>query len=139
MDTARNYAEKAIRHKQNAFSLERLSTQLGFVAQKIDPANKDRSLGSIVSNITLPQEDIESMDQTKLEALMEQFQKAFKDSNVKNEGMQLLDNVYQGSLDQGEIDALIRQIAKEHKLPLRKEIGEAGTNRAGQSTPASND
>ena len=137
LDKARTHAEQAIKYNQDAFSLERLSGQLKAVAQKINPPHVDKTLEGKVRSIPLLQENIDSTDQAKLETLMEQFQEAFKDSKMKNEDLSL-DKVYKGSLDQGEIDALMRQIAQVHNLPLGKKIGEAGTNRVGQSTPPSN-
>ena len=42
---------------------------------------------------------------------------------------QSLDNVYQGALDQKEVDTLVKQVADEHNLDIGKEITTAGTSK----------
>ncbi len=63
---------------------------------------------------------------------MEQFQKAFEDLEVKAADMgQSMENVYQGALDQKEVDTLVKQVADEHNLELGKEMGAAGAGKVG--------
>ena len=137
MDIARIHAEGAIRNKQNSLSLERLGARLEAVADKIGSANMAKNVSEqIARSVPLLQGAIHSMNRLGLGESMEQFQKVFEDLEVKSADMgQSLDNVYQGSLDQGEVDTLMKQIAEEHNLELGKEMGEAGTGKVGQAAP----
>eukprot|EP00826_Nyctotherus_ovalis_P018366 TRINITY_DN1549_c0_g1_i3.p2 TRINITY_DN1549_c0_g1~~TRINITY_DN1549_c0_g1_i3.p2 ORF type:complete len:206 (+),score=56.75 TRINITY_DN1549_c0_g1_i3:1242-1859(+) len=137
LDVARIHAEGAIRNKHNAISLERLSAQLEAVASKIGSASMAKNVSEqIARSVPILQGAIHSMDKVELANSMEHFQKIFEDLEVRSADMgQSLDNVHQGSLDQGEVDTLVKQIAEEQNLQLGKEMGEAGKNRIMQ--PAS--
>ena len=127
-----------MRNKKNAISLERLGAQLEAVADKIASANMAKNVSEqIARSVPLLQGAIHSMDKLGLGKSMEQFQKIFEDLEVKSADMgQSLDNVYQGSLDQDQVETLMKQIAEEHNLELGKEMGEAGTSKIGQGAPA---
>ena len=141
LDIAKIHAESAIKNKQNAISLERLGARLEAVADKIASANAMKNISEQLSrNVPLLQRAIKSMDKLGLGQSMEEFQKIFEDLEVKSEDMgQALDNVHQGSLDQNEVDTLIKQIADEHNLELGKELGSAGTDKIGQENGAKTD
>lgn len=71
---------------------------------------------------------------------MEKFQKLFEDMEVKSADMgQSLDQVYQGSLDQGEVDNLIKQVADEHNIEMDKTMGEAGKGKIAGASEAKTD
>ena len=135
LDIARIHGENAIRNKQTAINLERLSARLEAVADKIASANTMKNVSEqIARSVPLIQGAIKSMDKMGLGQSMEQFQKIFEDLDVKSADMgQALDNVYQGSLDQNEVDNLVKQIAEEHNLEMGKDMGEAGSGKIGQA------
>ncbi len=71
---------------------------------------------------------------------MEKFQKLFEDMEVKSADMgQSLDQVYQGSLNQGDVDNLIKEVADENKIEMDKEMGEAGRGPVGGAKEAKAD
>ena len=138
MDIARIHAESAIRNKQTSINLERLGARLEAVADKIQSAGTMKNVSEqIARSVPLIQGAIQSIDKNGLGQSMEMFQKVFEDMEVKTADMgQALDNVYQGSMDQGEVDTLVKQIAEEHNLELGKEMGEAGSGKVGQANAA---
>lgn len=109
-------------------ALERLSGRLEAVSEKIASAAAVQNVSEQISrSIPLLHGALQSMDKMGLGQSMEQFQKIFEDLDVKTADMgQSLEDVYQGSLDQGAVDNLVKQVADEHNLELGKEMGEPG-------------
>eukprot|EP00831_Metopus_contortus_P081621 TRINITY_DN8624_c0_g1_i6.p1 TRINITY_DN8624_c0_g1~~TRINITY_DN8624_c0_g1_i6.p1 ORF type:complete len:207 (+),score=48.65 TRINITY_DN8624_c0_g1_i6:236-856(+) len=128
LDIARIHAENAIRNKKESINLERLSARMEAVGEKIAAAYRTQTVSeTIAKSVPLLQNALHQMDKIGINQSLDKFQKLFEDLDVKTTDMNsALDDVYQSSIDQSDVDTLVKQVADEHQIELGKEMGEAG-------------
>eukprot|EP00829_Urostomides_striatus_P014127 TRINITY_DN407_c0_g1_i3.p1 TRINITY_DN407_c0_g1~~TRINITY_DN407_c0_g1_i3.p1 ORF type:complete len:135 (-),score=39.98 TRINITY_DN407_c0_g1_i3:77-481(-) len=98
------------------------------VGEKLAAAYRTQQVSSqIARSVPLLQGALRQMNEIGINKSLDTFQKLFEDMDVKAADMgQSLEGVYQGSLDQKEVDTLIQQVADENKIEIGNEMGVAG-------------
>eukprot|EP00911_Craspedida_sp_UC1_P000921 UC1_evm1s701 len=125
VEGARIHAENAIRQKNNGINFLRMSARVDAVAQRVQTAVTMRqvtmSMKGVVRNMD---KAMASMNLEQMSALMDKFEKVFEDIDVQTKVMDgAMGATSQASMPEGQIDALLDQVADEHGLERHMEIG----------------
>ncbi|PKY38709.1 charged multivesicular body protein [Rhizophagus irregularis] len=109
---ARIYASNAIRKKNEALNLLKLSSRIDAVASRIQTAVTMQKVTGSMANV--------------ISAVMDKFEAQFEDIDVQTQYMEgAMGNTTSLSTPQEEVDLLMQQVADEHGLELNHELGEA--------------
>jgi charged multivesicular body protein 1 len=83
MEVAKIHAENAIREKNQALNLLRMSARIDAVAQRVNTAvNMNTLTGSMASVVRSMDTAMQSMDAVKISAVMDQFERQFEDLDI---------------------------------------------------------
>ncbi|KAF9435983.1 Vacuolar-sorting protein SNF7 [Entomortierella beljakovae] len=120
MEGARIYAANAIRKKNEALNLLRLSSRIDAVASRVQTAvtmrNVTMSMTSVVKGMD---KAMESMNLEKISMVMDKFESQFEDLDVQTQYMEnTMGNQSALTTPQDEVDTLMHQVADEHGLDL---------------------
>lgn len=123
---ARIYAENAIREKNNAINLLRLSSRIDSVAARVNTAVKlnqvTKNMGGIVKSMGSV---MKSMDPAKIMQVMDQFEKQFEDLDVTSKVMETsMQNNSAQAMPESEVDNLMKEVADEHGLDFQSSLEE---------------
>ncbi|KAG0019321.1 Vacuolar-sorting protein SNF7 [Podila clonocystis] len=126
LEGARIYAANAIRKKNEALNLLRLSSRIDAVASRVQTAvtmrNVTMSMASVVKGMD---KAMESMNLEKISMVMDKFESQFEDLDVQTQYMEnTMGNQSALSTPQDEVDTLMHQVADEHGLELNQELTE---------------
>mmetsp|Transcript_10045 Transcript_10045/g.16891 ORF Transcript_10045/g.16891 Transcript_10045/m.16891 type:complete len:194 (-) Transcript_10045:42-623(-) len=138
---ARIYAQNAIREKNQALSMLRLSSRIDAVASRVQSAihmkQVTRSMGSITKSLD---KAMQSMNLEQITAVMDKFEKQFEDLDVQSQYVeQTMNQTTTLSTPQDEVDALIGKVADDHNLDLTGALGSATPARATPSAAKTDD
>ena len=127
MEGARIYAQNAIREKNQALNYLRLASRIDAVAARVETAVRmksvTRSMAGIVSGMD---KAMQTMDMTKITAVMDQFEKQFEDLDVQSEYIeQAMNQSTSLTTPADQVDSLISQVAEEHGLQVAEKLGTA--------------
>ncbi|CAO3650059.1 unnamed protein product [Cunninghamella blakesleeana] len=125
MEGARIYASNAIRKKNEALNLLRLSSRIDAVASRVQTAVTMRkvtaSMGSVVKGMD---KAMESMNLEKISMVMDKFESQFEDLDVQTEYMEgAMAGTTTMTTPQNEVETLMQQVADEHGLEMNQELG----------------
>jgi len=125
-DGARIYAANAIRKKNEALSLLRLSSRIDAVASRVETAVTMRSVtGNMTSVVRGMDRAMESMNLERISVVMDKFESQFADLDVQTSYMEdTMQSTTAVSTPQDQIDLLMKQMADEANIELQHELGE---------------
>ena len=132
-EQAKVAASDAIRSKNQVRRYQVLSSKINTVAQRLESAYKNQELTEKMQSLT--QQMIGAgnmMDLVKMTETMSNFEKLFDDLDVNSAMMdQVFDNVNAGTVNEGEVNQLIAQVAQQNGMKLSEDfdnvqIGEGG-------------
>ncbi|KAI9025896.1 Snf7-domain-containing protein [Phycomyces nitens] len=132
MEGARIYAANAIRKKNEAINLLRLSSRIDAVASRVQTAVTMRKVTSSMANVVKGMDRaMGSMNLEKISMVMDKFESQFEDLDVQTEYMEgAMAGTTTLTTPQNEVETLMHQVADEHGLEMKHELGqmEPGTS-----------
>ncbi|KAI9301020.1 Snf7 family [Cunninghamella echinulata] len=125
MEGARIYASNAIRKKNEALNLLRLSSRIDAVASRVQTAVTMRKVtASMASVVKGMDKAMESMNLEKISMVMDKFESQFEDLDVQTEYMEgAMAGTTTMTTPQNEVETLMHQVADEHGLEMNQELG----------------
>lgn len=128
IEGARIYAANAIREKNQALNYLRLSSRIDAVSARVETAVRmgqlTKAMGGVVKGMD---KVLGSMDVSKISVMMDKFEKQFDDLDVRTGFMEsAMGDATSTSTPQGEVDALMMQVADERGLEVRGMLDGAG-------------
>uniref|UniRef100_A0A7S0VMA6 Charged multivesicular body protein 1a n=1 Tax=Hemiselmis tepida TaxID=464990 RepID=A0A7S0VMA6_9CRYP len=136
-ENAQIAAQNAILHKNLALNYLKTAARIDAVAGKLGAAIKmqkvTKSMGQITGTMS---KVLASMDLAKIQTTMDQFEKAFDDTDVLAQTVTgTMESTTALSTPQQQIDDLMMQVAEEHQLDLGGVMPNAVRTQA-QAAPA---
>ncbi|GJE84238.1 Vacuolar protein-sorting-associated protein [Phanerochaete sordida] len=121
---ARIYAGNAIRKKNEALNLLRLSSRVDAVASRVETAVTMRQMtGNMASVVKGMDKAMDSMNLERISVVMEKFEQQFSDLDVQANYMEeTMSNTTAVSTPQDEVDALLKQTAEEANIELQHDL-----------------
>eukprot|EP01103_Thecamoeba_quadrilineata_P018403 TRINITY_DN6981_c0_g1_i1.p1 TRINITY_DN6981_c0_g1~~TRINITY_DN6981_c0_g1_i1.p1 ORF type:complete len:201 (+),score=51.51 TRINITY_DN6981_c0_g1_i1:24-605(+) len=140
-DGARIYAENAIRKKNEALSLLRLSSRVDAVASRVETAIRMKTVTRSMANIVQGMDKaLNQMDMAKINQVMDQFEHQFADLDEKSQVVdQAISRSTLQSTPKEEVDNLICQVAEEYGLEVAGQFGIVPTEKVATAVAESED
>ncbi|KAJ3559093.1 hypothetical protein NM688_g545 [Phlebia brevispora] len=123
-DGARIYAANAIRKKNEALNLLRLSSRVDAVASRVETAVTMRQMtGNMASVVKGMDKAMENMNLERISLVMDKFESQFQDLDVQTSYMEdAMSNTTAVSTPQDEVEALMKQTAEEANIELQHDL-----------------
>ncbi|PSS35425.1 hypothetical protein PHLCEN_2v1580 [Hermanssonia centrifuga] len=123
-DGARIYAANAIRKKNEALNLLRLSSKVDAVASRVETAVTMKQMtGNMASVVKGMDKAMDHMNLERISLVMDKFESQFSDLDVQTSYMEeAMANTTAVSTPQDEVDALMKQTAEEANIELQHEV-----------------
>ncbi|KIP10658.1 hypothetical protein PHLGIDRAFT_18227 [Phlebiopsis gigantea 11061_1 CR5-6] len=123
-DGARIYAANAIRKKNEALNLLRLSSRVDAVASRVETAVTMRQMtGNMASVVKGMDKAMDTMNLERMSLVMDKFEQQFSDLDVQTSYMEeAMSNTTAVSTPQDEVDALMKQTAEEANIELQHDL-----------------
>ena len=134
-DAARISAEGIIRMKGEALNCRRMAAQMGAVAQKLEAADRTKNISTSIKNsVPIIQRGLKQMEKIGISKAVAEFDQVFEELDVKADSMNTaLDGVYSSTIDQGNVETLMKQLQESQANEMENNLGNApSTNLAGQ-------
>ena len=132
-EQAKVAASDAIRQKNQVRRFRVLSSKIDTIAQRLQSAYQNQRLTEQMQSLTQQMVGAGNMmDLVKMTETMANFEKLFDDLDVNSAMMdQVFDNVNAGTVNEGEVNQLIAQVAQQNGMKLSEDfdnvqIGEGG-------------
>ncbi len=132
-EQAKVAASDAIRQKNQVRRYRVLSSKIDTIAQRLQSAYQNQRLTEQMQSLTQQMVGAGNMmDLVKMTETMANFEKLFDDLDVNSAMMdQVFDNVNAGTVNEGEVNQLIAQVAQQNGMKLSEDfdnvqIGEGG-------------
>lgn len=130
IDGARIYAQNAIRKKTEQLNYLRLSSRLDAVVSRLDTQAKMQAVNKNMAGI------VKALDRAlaannleKVANTMDQFERQFESLDVQSEFVEsAMSNQMSLSTPEGDVNALLMQVADEHNLEVQLDMPTAGTS-----------
>lgn len=130
IDGARIYAQNAIRKKTEQLNYLRLSSRLDAVVSRLDTQAKMQAVNKNMAGI------VKALDRAlaannleKVANTMDQFERQFESLDVQSEFVEsAMSNQMSLSTPEGDVNALLMQVADEHNLEVQLDMPAAGTS-----------
>lgn len=139
MEGAKIYAENAIRKKHEQLNYLRLASRLDAVVSRLETQAKmnmvNKNMAAITKNLekALASNSIEKIAET-----MQQFEKQFENLDLQTSVVEgVMSQQAAAATPEGEVTALMQQVAEEHGLELAVGLPGAATGVAAQAAPES--
>jgi len=139
MECARVHAENAIRKKNEALNYMRMSSRIDAVSSRVQTAVTTRKITQSMAGVVKAMDAaMRSMNLEKISQLMDKFEREFENLDVQSASMETaMSSTTTLNAPQGQIDALMMQVADEAGLDLNMELPSGQTSAVGASTKAS--
>jgi len=137
VETARIYAENAIRKKNEMLTYMRMSARIDAVAAKVQTAYTMKDVTKKMEGVTKALgKAMNSMDLEKTTAVMEKFESQFEDLDVRTATVEgAMGNMTTMSAPEDEVTALMRQVAAESALDIEDQLHELNPATASLNDP----
>ncbi|KAL0077709.1 Snf7 family [Phycomyces blakesleeanus] len=125
-ESARIYAANAIRKKNEALNLLRLSSRIDATASRVQTAITMRKVSASMANVVKGMDRaMESMNLEKISMVMDKFESQFEDIDVQTQYMEgAMAGATSTMTPQSEVDSLMQQVADEHGLELNQQLAQ---------------
>jgi len=136
-ETARIYAENAIRKKNEMLQYMRMSARIDAVASKVQTAYTMKEVTKKMEGVTKALgKAMNSMDLEKVSGVMEKFESQFEELDLRTTTVnETLGAATALSTPEDEVTALIRQVAAENALDIEDQLAELNPATASLSAP----
>eukprot|EP01006_Ploeotia_vitrea_P004660 TRINITY_DN115114_c0_g1_i1.p2 TRINITY_DN115114_c0_g1~~TRINITY_DN115114_c0_g1_i1.p2 ORF type:complete len:202 (+),score=115.91 TRINITY_DN115114_c0_g1_i1:62-667(+) len=123
-DIARVHAENAIRQKNEALNLLRLSSRMEAIVQRLQSAEAAKQINkSMISVSKVMQKAVEAMNVEKISKSMDQFEQNFEELDIQSSVMEAAVQHSTGqTMPVDQVDSLIQQVADEHRIAFDAEV-----------------
>ncbi|KAF8528794.1 vacuolar assembly protein DID2 [Hysterangium stoloniferum] len=130
-DGARIYASNAIRKKNEALNLLRLSSRIDAVASRVETAVTMRQVtGNMTSVVRGMDKAMDSMNLERISLVMDKFESQFADLDVQTSYMEdTMGATTAVSTPQDQIDTLMTQMAEEANIEIQQDLGATDLNK----------
>ena len=137
-DSARIYAQDAIRIKTTGLNYLRLSPRLDAVASRVESAVKMQQVTKEMGAVTKGMEKVlAGMNVNEISKVMDKFEAQFDDVDVRTQYIeQAMNSSTASSMPVDEVDLLMQQVSDEHGLAIKFSAADAGTAPVQQSRAA---
>ncbi|KAI9007632.1 vacuolar assembly protein DID2 [Hyaloraphidium curvatum] len=124
IEGARIYAANAIRKKNEALNLLRLSSRIDGVAARVQTASTMRKVSVSMAGVVKQMDKaMQSMNLEQISNVMDQFEKQFEDLDVQTSYMEsTMSQTTAQATPQDEVDELMQKVADEHGLELKMDL-----------------
>eukprot|EP01064_Diplonema_japonicum_P015905 TRINITY_DN23954_c0_g1_i1.p1 TRINITY_DN23954_c0_g1~~TRINITY_DN23954_c0_g1_i1.p1 ORF type:complete len:219 (+),score=65.81 TRINITY_DN23954_c0_g1_i1:68-658(+) len=124
IDGAKIYAQNAIRKKNEALNMLRLSSRIDAVASRVDNAVKMRNVTKTMGMVTKGMDKaLGSMKYDEIARVMDKFEQQFEDMDVITEYTEsAMGQSSALTTPEGEVSALLSQIADENNLEFSDQL-----------------
>ncbi|KAF8341246.1 vacuolar assembly protein DID2 [Cantharellus anzutake] len=124
-DGARIYASNAIRKKNEALNLLRLSSRIDAVASRVETAVTMRQVsGNMASVVKGMDKAMDSMNLERISLIMDKFEAQFSDLEVQTSYMEdTMVSTVATTTPQDQIDLLLQQTAEEANIEVQQGLG----------------
>lgn len=124
VETARVYAENAIRKKNEGLNYLRMAARVDAVSAKVQSALTMKDVAKKMEGVTKALDKaMASMDLEQVQKVMEKFEQQFEDLDVRQG---TLDDALGGAMTlstpQDQVESLIRQVAAENDLEITDKL-----------------
>ncbi|KAI3635912.1 hypothetical protein MIR68_006050 [Amoeboaphelidium protococcarum] len=125
VEGAKIYAQNAIRKKNEALNLLRLSSKIDAVASRVQTAVTMRKVTTSMAGVVKGMDSaMSSMNLEKISAVMDKFEQQFEDMDVQSSYMEnAMGNTTTVTTPQDQVESLMQAVADEHGLELNMELG----------------
>ncbi|XP_037085460.1 charged multivesicular body protein 1a-like [Pollicipes pollicipes] len=125
VESARIYAENAIRKKNESLNYLRMAGKVDAVASRTQSAmamqGVTKNMEGVVKNLD---KALNSMDIEKVSSVMDKFEKQFEDLDVRSSVLEdAMGSTTATFTPQGQVDSLIQQVADEAGLEVSGQLG----------------
>jgi charged multivesicular body protein 1 len=126
VDTARIYAENAIRKHHESVNYLRLSARIDAVASRVQTAVTMKQVTKNLEGVTKELERaMAGMQLEKVEKIMEKFEKQFENLDVHTATMEgAMSSATATSTPENDVVSLMRQVADENGLDINAQLAE---------------
>ncbi|KAI8367276.1 Snf7-domain-containing protein [Blakeslea trispora] len=126
MEGARIYASNAIRKKNEALNLLKLSSRIDAVASRVQTAITMRKVSNSMAQVVRGMgRAMETMNLEQISMVMDKFESQFEDLDVQTGYMEgAMSGTTTLNTPQDEVDSLMHQVADEHGLELNDALNE---------------
>ncbi|CEP09687.1 hypothetical protein [Parasitella parasitica] len=126
MEGARIYASNAIRKKNEALNLLKLSSRIDAVASRVQTAITMRKVSTSMAQVVRGMgRAMETMNLEQISMVMDKFESQFEDLDVQTGYMEgAMAGTTTMNTPQDEVDSLMHQVADEHGLELNDALNE---------------
>ncbi|WFD36647.1 hypothetical protein MCUN1_003534 [Malassezia cuniculi] len=127
VEGAQIYASNAIRKKNEALNLLRLSSRIDAVSSRVETAVAMRQVSGNMSAVVRGMDRaMQSMDLDKITNVMDRFEHQFEDMDVQSSYMEsAMGSTTAAGMPQDQVDALMQQVADEHGIEMNQQLGNA--------------
>ena len=128
VEGAQIYASTAIRKKNEALGLLRLSSRIDAVASRVEAAVAMRQVSGNMSAVVRGMDRaMQTMDLDQITGVMDRFERQFDDMDVQSSYMEsAMGSSTAAGMPQDQVDALMQQVADEHGIEMDQQLGRAG-------------
>ncbi|KAI8986379.1 Snf7-domain-containing protein [Pilobolus umbonatus] len=126
MEGARIYASNAIRKKNEALNLLKLSSRIDAVASRVQTAITMRKVSNSMAQVVRGMgRAMETMNLEQISMVMDKFETQFEDLDVQTGYMEgAMSGTTTMNTPQNEVDSLMHQVADEHGLEMNDTLNE---------------
>ena len=130
-------AGDAIRQKNQVRRYQVLSSKINTIAQRLQSAYQNQHLTEQMQHLTQQMIGAGSvMDIVKMTETMSNFEKLFDNLDVNSAMMdQVFDNVNAGTVNEGEVNQLIAQVAQQNGMKLSEDFDDVKIGEEGIAEP----
>lgn len=124
VEGARIYAENAIRKKNEGLNYLRMAARVDAVSSKVQTAVTMKQITKNIEGVTKALDKaMSSMDLTKVEQIMEKFEKQFEDLDVRTQTMEsAMGTATTLTTPQDQVEALMQEVAEESGLEIMDQL-----------------
>jgi charged multivesicular body protein 1 len=128
IDSARVYAENALREKNQANKYLAMQARLDAVGQRIEAAMRAKECAAALSKVSAGiGTSLQAMDVEQITRTMDAFETVFEDVDTRTGYMESAMEATTGSLTPADsVNALLQEVADEHGLDVAFAIDDAG-------------
>merc|ERR1719198_1465543 len=129
MQSARIYAQDAIRIKNTGVNYLRLSSRLDAVASRVESAIKMQQVTKQMGQVTKGMDKVlASMDVNQISKVMDKFEAQFDDMEVNSQYIEgAMQSATASSTPEDEVESLMQQVADAHSLEFKARAADAAT------------
>ncbi|KAK3086486.1 hypothetical protein FSP39_019067 [Pinctada imbricata] len=123
-ETAKIYAENAIRKKNEGLNYLRMAARVDAVSSKVQTAVTMKGIVKNMEGVTKALDKaMSSMDLEKVEQVMQKFEKQFEDIDVRTSTLEdAMGTATTLSTPQDQVEALMKEVAEENGLEIMDQL-----------------